>query len=136
MNRTGALAVVALGLLGLGVLARGRWPDPAPALDCEPGAVRVVEGVAVCGEGSAPSAPQRLLLGQRLDLNTVSEAELARVPGVGASLARRLVREREARGRFTSWEEVARMPGVGTARLGTLQATLELREEPGSRGVW
>ncbi len=127
MNRTGALAVAALGLLGLGVLARGRWPGSEPALDCEPGAVRVVDGVAVCGDGAIPSAPQRLLLGQKLDLNTVSEADLARVPGVGSSLARRLVREREAAGRFVSWEQVAGVPGVGAARLETLQATTELR---------
>ncbi|AKJ03310.1 competence protein ComEA [Archangium gephyra] len=127
MNRTGALAVAALGLLGLGVLARGRWPDSTPALGCEPGAVRVVEGVAVCGEGAVPSAPQRLLLGQRLDLNAVSEAELAKVPGVGTSLARRLVQAREAEGRFVSWEQVAEVPGVGAARLETLQATTELR---------
>jgi competence protein ComEA len=127
VNRTGALAVAALGLLGLGVLARGRWPGSAPALDCEPGAVRVVEGVAVCGDGAMPSAPQRLVLGQKLDLNSVSEADLARVPGVGRSLARRLVREREASGRFVSWEQVAGVPGVGSARLETLQATTELR---------
>ncbi|WNG57340.1 helix-hairpin-helix domain-containing protein [Archangium gephyra] len=127
MNRTGALAVAALGLLGLGVLARGRWPDSTPVLDCAPGAVRVVEGVAVCGEGTVPSASQRLLLGQRLDLNAASEAELAKVPGVGPSLARRLVRAREAGGRFASWEQVAEVPGVGAARLEALQATTELR---------
>ena len=126
-NRTGALAVAALGLLCLGVLSRGRWPDSAPALDCEPGAVRVVDGVAVCGEGAPPSSAQRLLLGQKLDLNHVSEGELERVPGVGRSLARRLVQAREDRGRFASWEEVASVPGVGGARLETLQATMELR---------
>ncbi len=127
MNRTGALAVAALGLLGLGVLARGRWPDSTPALGCEPGAVRVVQGVAVCGEGAMPSAPQRLVLGQRLDLNAVSEVELAKVPGVGASLARRLIQARDTQGRFASWEQVAEVPGVGAARLETLQATTELR---------
>lgn len=127
MNRTGALAVAALGLLGLGVLARGRWPDSSPALDCEPGAVRVVDGVAVCGEGATPSSAQQLLLGQKLDLNQVSESDLARVPGVGRSLARRLVQVREEKGRFASWDEVASVPGVGGARLETLQATTELR---------
>jgi competence protein ComEA len=127
VNRTGALAVAALGLLGLGVLARGRWPDSTPALGCEPGAVRVVQGVAVCGEGAMPSAPQRLVLGQRLDLNAVSEVELAKVPGVGASLARRLIQARDTQGRFASWEQVAEVPGVGAARLETLQATTELR---------
>jgi competence protein ComEA len=127
VNRTGALAVAALGLLGLGVLARGRWPDSAPALDCEPGAVRVVDGVAVCGEGATPSSAQQLLLGQKLDLNQVSESDLARVPGVGRSLARRLVQAREEKGRVASWDEVASVPGVGGARLETLQATTELR---------
>ncbi|ATB33237.1 ComEA family DNA-binding protein [Melittangium boletus] len=127
MNRTGALAVAALGLLGLGVVARVRWPDSAPALDCAPDAVRMVDGVAHCGEGSAPSAAQRLLLGQKLDLNQVSEADLARVPGVGASLAHHLVQRRQERGPFASWSDVASVPGVGPARLQTLRATVELR---------
>jgi len=127
MNRTGALAVAALGLWGLGVVARVRWPASKPSLECEPGAVRLVEGIARCGTGEPPSAPQRLLLGQKLDLNRVSEEDLARVPGVGASLARDLVRSRERRGPFASWEEVASIPGVGSARLATLRATMELR---------
>ena len=127
MNRTGALAVAALGLWGLGVVARVRGPSTEPALDCAPGEVRVVEGIARCGTGEPPSAPQRLLLGQKLDLNRISEEDLARVPGVGASLARELVRTRARRGPFASWDEVAAVPGVGSARLATLRAATELR---------
>lgn len=127
MTRTGALAVVALGLWGLGVVARVRWPDEAPALDCEPGQVHQVEGLARCGPGEPLTASQRLLLGQKLDLNRLSGEELARVPGVGAALAAELVRARERRGPFASWEEVASVPGVGAARLATLRATMELR---------
>ena len=127
MSRTGALALLSLGLLALGVAARWRWPDSTPALACEPGAVRVRDGLAVCGPGAWPSAPQRLMLGQKLELNRVSEEELARVHGVGAALARRLVREREARGGFVSWEQVASVPGVGSARLQTLQAITRLQ---------
>ena len=52
---------------------------------------------------------------------------LARVPGVGASLARELVRTRARRGPFASWDEVASVPGVGSARLATLRAATELR---------
>jgi competence protein ComEA len=127
VRRTGALAVAALGLLGLGVVARGRWPTSASALDCAPGAVRVVDGLAVCGAGALPSAAQRLMLGQKLDLNQVTEVDLARVPGVGASLARHLVKARERQGRFASWAEVAAVSGVGASRLETLRATTELR---------
>ena len=62
MHRTGALAVVALGLLGLGVGARMRGPSAAPVLDCAPARVRLVDGVARCGgAGAVPSAAQRLM---------------------------------------------------------------------------
>jgi competence protein ComEA len=136
MNRTGALAAATLGLVALGALARVWWPGSAPALDCEPSAVRLRDGVAVCGEGAPPSGAQALALGLKLDLNTVSEEELARLPGVGRSLARKLVEAREARGRFSSWEEVDAVPGVGGARLETLRAATELREAPPPGGVW
>ena len=66
---------------------RWRWPSPAPALNCEPAAVRFMDGVAVCGEGAPPNGTQALALGLKLDLNSASEEELARVPGVGRSLA-------------------------------------------------
>jgi competence protein ComEA len=130
VNRTGALAVAALGVLGLGVLARARWPSSEPLLDCAPEAVRVVDGVAVCGEGEPLPAAWSLALGRKLDLNTVTEEELARVPGVGRSLARKLIEAREERGPFGSWEEVDAVPGVGATRLETLRATMELRQAP------
>ena len=99
--------------------------------------MRLVDGVARCGgPGEPPSSAQRLLLGEKLDLNQVSEGDLARVPGVGASLARRVVAERRRRGGFASWTEVAEVPGVGPARLETLRDTLLLGEAPAPRGVW
>jgi competence protein ComEA len=130
VNRTAALAAATLGLMAVGALARWRWPSSAPALDCEPGKVRMVEGVAVCGEGAPPTGAQALALGMKLDLNAASEAELAQLPGVGRSLARKLVEAREAEGRFSSWEQVDAVSGVGAAKLETLQAVTELREAP------
>jgi competence protein ComEA len=140
VNRTGSLAAATLGLLVLGGLARWRWPEEAPALDCEPAAVRMVGGVARCGEGALPTGAQAVALGLKLDLNTASEAELAQVSGVGRSLARKLVEAREAQGRFRSWDEVDAVSGVGPGKLETLRATLELRgelrEAPPPEGVW
>ena len=130
MNRTAALATATLGLMAVGTAARWMWPSSAAALDCEPGAVRLVDGVAVCGQGAAPTGAQALALGLKLDLNTASEAELAQLPGVGRSLARKLVEAREAQGRFTGWEQVDAVSGVGAAKLETLQAVTELREAP------
>lgn len=127
MNRTGSLAVATLGLMALGGVVRWRWPSPTPALDCAPAQVRFRDGVAVCGEGAAPTAAQALALGLKLDLNSASEEELARLPGVGRSLAHKLVEARQTQGRFSSWDEVDAVSGVGGAKLVTLQATTELR---------
>lgn len=106
MNRTRALATVVLLLLALGALARWRWPGSEAA------------------PSTADAAPAAVL-----DLNTATEEELARIPGVGRSLARKLVEARQSRGIFTSWDDVDAVSGVGPARLETLQAATRLGAE-------
>ncbi|NTX38946.1 helix-hairpin-helix domain-containing protein [Myxococcus sp. CA033] len=136
-GRTAALAVVALGVIGLGAVARWRWPDSEPALDCAPESVRLrADGVATCGEGEVPTGATALALGRRLDLNSATEEELALLPGVGSSLARGLVEAREAAGGFRSWDAVDEVPGVGAARLKTLQAATLLGPTPDAGPVW
>jgi competence protein ComEA len=93
-------------------------------------------GVARCGEGTAPTGAQAVALGLKLDLNTASQEELAQLPGVGRSLARKLVEAREAQGHFKSWDEVDAVSGVGPGKLETLRAATELREAPPPGGVW
>ncbi len=107
MARTRALAALALGLLGVGAVARWRWPDSEP----------------VAAAAQAPAAS--------LDLNTATEEQLARIPGVSRSLARKLVEARQSRGSFTSWDEVDAVSGVGAARLETLRAATHLGAAPG-----
>ncbi len=136
MNRTGWLAVVALGALGAGAVATWAWPSPDPALDCRVEDVRwVVRGgvqVAACAPsedaGAAP-AGAALTVGVKLDLNRATEEQLAMVPGVGRSLARKLVDARRQRGRFGSWEQVDEVKGVGPATLAALQALTEISPE-------
>ncbi|RKH33270.1 helix-hairpin-helix domain-containing protein [Corallococcus praedator] len=136
-GRTSALAAVSLGLLALGVVARARWPDAKPSLDCPPEAVRLDSaGLATCGPGTVPTGARALALGLKLDLNAASEAELALVPGVGPDLARRLVMAREEQGRFTSWDDVDAVPGVGSAKLQTLRAATVLESAAATGSVW
>ncbi|MFP2909461.1 ComEA family DNA-binding protein [Pyxidicoccus sp. 3LFB2] len=136
-GRTAALAAVTLGVMGFGAVARLQWPDSTPALDCAPEAVRIrADGVATCGEGLEPSGAQALALGRRLDLNTATAEELALLPGVGASLARRIVEARETSGRFASWDEVDAVSGVGAAKLQTLQAATTLGATSDAGPVW
>jgi competence protein ComEA len=58
-----------------------------------------------------------------LNVNRATAVELERLPGIGPSLARRIVADREARGAFATLEALDRIPGIGpalVARLGRL----------------
>lgn len=131
MNRTRWLALVAVGLVAAGVFASWPGPPPPPSLECEPAAVRfqLQQGarIAKCGAGELPTAREALSLGLKLDLNVISEAELALVPGIGPSLARKIVEARAGRGGFARWEDVDRVPGIGASKLELLRASTELR---------
>jgi len=128
--------VVALGALGAGTAARWAWPSSDPALDCRIEDVRwVMRGgaqIAACAPsedaGDAPTGAA-LTVGVKLDVNRATEEQLAMVPGVGRSLAKKLVGARRERGRFGSWDEVDEVQGVGPAKLAALQALTEISPE-------
>jgi competence ComEA-like helix-hairpin-helix protein len=56
-----------------------------------------------------------------LDLNHASVEEIARLPGVGPSLARRIIEERERRGRFDSPDGLRSVLGLGPRKLAALR---------------
>ena len=56
-----------------------------------------------------------------LDLNRASVAELARLPGVSAGLAQRILEERQRRGKFDSPEALRYVMGVGPKKLAALR---------------
>lgn len=68
----------------------------------------------------APEASDRArmhidLPDMRVDLNSASAAELSLLPGVGPTLAERIVEYRAQYGPFQSVAELDRVPGVGAA---------------------
>lgn len=134
-DRTVALGLALVGILAAGAVVLLRWPSTAPALDCPPDEVRFVDAgtatLAVCAKPGSPQqvrpgVGQALTVGQKLDLNTVSEAELARVPGVGKALAHSLIEARTKQGGFRSWDDVDQVRGVGPSKLDALQQAAEL----------
>jgi competence protein ComEA len=50
-----------------------------------------------------------------LDLNTASAADLEELPGVGASIAERIIEHRSANGPFKSVEDLRSVKGIGPA---------------------
>jgi competence protein ComEA len=65
---------------------------------------------------TAPATPV-----EPLDVNRADAAELARLPGVGAGLAQRIVEERERRGRFDSPEALRYVLGMGPKKLAAIR---------------
>lgn len=79
----------------------------------EDGAATV--GVDSSSRTSAPPDPRPL------DINRASLGELARLPGVGQSLAARILTERERRGRFDSPEALRYVLGMGPKKLAAIR---------------
>jgi competence protein ComEA len=55
-----------------------------------------------------------------VDINSAPWTELAELPGVGETLARRIVESRERQGPFTDLAELRRVHGVGKTTLGQI----------------
>jgi competence protein ComEA len=119
-----ALAVL-LGLAVFGHLVRAVAgvdpPAAAPALslldsagDGDPGA-----HLDSTRRLAAPLGPD-----EQIDIDRASAEELARLPGVGPVLARRIVADRQSRGAFGSIGGLDRVPGIGPAALARLQPHL------------
>lgn len=54
---------------------------------------------------------------ERIDADRASAEELARLPGIGPAIARRIVADRESRGAFAGIAGLDRVPGIGPAAL-------------------
>lgn len=76
----------------------------------------------------ATTAPPAPVDPRPLDINRASVDEIARLPGVGPSLARRIVDERERRGRFESLEGLRGILGMGPKKLAALRESVTVGE--------
>jgi competence ComEA-like helix-hairpin-helix protein len=125
-----ALAATLLAGLAVGEWRRG-FPDAAERLERFD---REETPLLQSPPPSAPSAPKPRPAAppasvpaaapadaKPVDLNRASAEELARLPGVGPALARRIVEERERRGRFDSPEALRGILGLGPKKLGAIR---------------
>jgi competence protein ComEA len=133
--------LLVLALVLLGGLAVREWragfPDAAERFERfdhdEPAATAVPEGPPPAGSapdapspggapGPAPASPPAPTPAvEPVDVNRADVAQLARLPGVGAALAQRIVEEREQRGRFGSPEELRYVLGMGPKKLAAIR---------------
>ncbi len=61
-----------------------------------------------------------------VNVNTATEADLERLPGIGPVLARRIVQHREAKGLFRRLDDLLEVEGIGPGLFRRLQPLLRL----------
>ncbi len=117
LTKSEHVALTSLGaflLIGLGVLL---WQQHRQPL------------VIISAPVGVASWDRRLAAARQVDVNTADASELERLPGVGPALARRIVEERTARGRFASPEDLTRVRGIGTRTVEELRGYVSIAEE-------
>lgn len=119
MSREPRAVLLLLGLAVLGHVARlvlGRPRDPpGQLLANSPSAADPLRHRARAERLARP-----LRAGEQVDLNRADAEEIARLPRIGMSLAKRIAEDRAVRGPFRGLSDLDRVPGVGPALLAQL----------------
>lgn len=138
-SETRALRHAALLILGLALLRTAAESVRTPVTP-QGAAVPDSSGLALlldASRGSRDEARRRslpLASGERIDPNTAGEEDLDRLPGVGPTVAGRIVQMREDRGPFSEPADLLSVPGLGPATLAKITPYLEWAAQPQLRG--
>lgn len=103
-----------------GFAEQGRSAGSALSVSAAGGTLEIMDMPAV----------SKLALGLPIDLNRVTEEELALVPGIGESLADQIVRLRQRREKFAGLEELTAVPGIKERKLRILEKYLSVEPVP------
>ncbi len=103
-------------------------PAPVPAGPPTTPASRRPGPAATTPAPPAASTPAPSPPAEPLDVNHADAAAFARLPGVGASMAQRIVEERERRGRFDSPEALRYVLGMGPKKLAAIRPFITVRD--------
>lgn len=72
---------------------------------------------------------QILLSSPPVDINTATETELQKLPGIGQSFARRIIDYRETNGNFKSPQEIMLVPGIAQKKYNNLKLFITVSQE-------
>lgn len=121
-GREAIFLLVPLSLLAGGGFWLALPPAGAPSLQCSKPAISPTDPDLLRCDGKGESVRTRAwLVGQRLDVNQASVADLRRLPRVGQGLAERIVDDREKNGAFATLDAVERVDGMGPKTLERLR---------------
>lgn len=93
----------------------------------------VLTGCLISGSFLAPlerlyAAPQAKEASQEalVNVNRANANELEGIRGIGPMLAERIIKDREAKGRFERLEDLTRVPGIGPAKFEKIKSQITL----------
>ncbi len=126
-----SMMTAALLLAGAALVRFLVAPAPADAPLAE--RASIADSLLAAGDSAIEDKERRsrpFAAGETIDPNTADEVDLDRLPGVGASRARRIVESRSREGPFATVEDLARVPGIGAASVERLRPYLNLGAAP------
>ncbi len=71
-----------------------------------------------------------------VDVNTAEEPELIQLPGIGATLARRIIETRETSGPFLRPDDLRRVKGIGEKKTAQLRPYVQTSPAAGADSGW
>jgi competence protein ComEA len=88
--------------------------------------------------GQRPVEVERLPAGHyqyMVDVNDATWVEWAQFEGIGETLAKRIVADRQSRGPFRSVDDVSRVKGIGPKKLSQMRPYLTIEPEQATAGA-
>ncbi|MCH8124515.1 helix-hairpin-helix domain-containing protein [candidate division KSB1 bacterium] len=73
---------------------------------------------------NGPTSKPTELFKDKININTASSEEFARLPGIGPILAQRIVNHRNENGKFASLEDLTYVKGIGSKKLEKIKSFL------------
>jgi competence ComEA-like helix-hairpin-helix protein len=130
-ERNALLLLFGLGAVGHGVRLLALAPEGAP------GGISITSQLQpddlAAQRARALRVGRPLAQGERIDVNQASAEEIARLPRIGMSLAKTIVRARDREGGFATIADLDRVPGIGAALLGTIAEHISLGDTARAR---
>ena len=103
-------------------------PLPEADLDALNLAQQVQDGqkITVPRKGEGGEAGESRKKGGKININTADAEELEKLPGVGPTLAERIVSYRDKNGAFSSIEELKKVSGIGEKKFAEIRDLVEI----------
>ena len=64
---------------------------------------------------------------KKVNINTASQSELETLPGIGESIANRIIEYREQNGKFAKPEDIQNVKGIGTAKYNKIKDLISVK---------